>query len=89
MTRECVVVKFHDKEKYAVAVRGGSTQECERYAAYCRGLYHEVPEVKFGVYAAAYYDMCVDMERQGGDDVYNTLATSDYTEHTETRVLTA
>lgn len=86
MKKKFVVVKFHDKEKYAVAVRGGSYHECETYASYCRGLHHDMPEVKFGIYDAAHYDMCVQVERQGGGELYDLLATTTYTERIEMRV---
>lgn len=80
MARECVVVKFHDKEKYAVAAYSGSQHECEVKAAYCRGLYHDVPEVRFGIYDAGHYDMCLDMERRGQGERYELLGITNYTE---------
>lgn len=69
----CVVVKFHDKEKYAAAVRSGNEKECVAFAAYCRGLYHDTPYIKFGVYSAGVYDAAVDIERRGGKSVYENL----------------
>lgn len=69
-----VVVKFHDEEKYAVAVCNGSKHECEVKAAYFRGLYHDLPYIKFGVYSAAHYDFCKEIEVTGGDEVYNTIS---------------
>ena len=74
MINECVVVKFHDREKYAVSVSGGSKQECIKDAAYCRGLYHDTPYIHFGVYPAWEYDAAVDTERRGGNDVYTQLS---------------
>ena len=76
---KCVVVKFHDEEHYAVSVYSGTAQECEKHASYCRGLYHDVPYVKFGIYEAGHYDMCAKLERQGRGDIYNLLANSNCT----------
>lgn len=73
MDKKCVVVKFHDKEKYAIAVRSGGRYECERYAAYARGLYHELPHICFGVYEEAYYDFCKQQEQKGEGTVYDML----------------
>jgi len=68
-----VVVKFHDEEKYAVSVCSGSRHECEKKAAYFRGLYHDLPYIKFGVFTAAHYDFCKEIEVTGGDEVYDTI----------------
>lgn len=74
-----VVVKFHDEEKYAVAVCNGSRHECEVKAAYFRGLYHDIPYIKFGVFSAAHYDFCKEIEVTGGDEVYNTITSVNVT----------
>ena len=68
-----VVVKFHNREKYAVAVHGGTYEECNAKAAYCRGLYWDVPYIEFGVYPEWVYDKCRKEESQGGKNVYETL----------------
>lgn len=71
---KCVVVKFHDKEKYAVAVHGGTYKECLERAAYARGLYHDVPYVEFGVYPEWEYELHAKIEREGGESVYEQLS---------------
>ena len=69
----CVVIKFHDGEKYAAQICGGKKQECLEKAAYYRGLYFDVKEVKFGVYPQWMVDAYVDTERKGGPSLYEML----------------
>lgn len=70
---QCVVVKFHDIEKYAVAVFGGTKEECLQKLAYCNGLYHGLSYIKFGVYKESQYEFCRKEEITGGRKVYETL----------------
>jgi len=87
MARQYVVVKFHDKEKYAVSVFKGSKHECEVDAARARGIYHGTPYIKFGIYDEGHYDMCVEMERCMQGNVYDLLATTNYSERIEMRTV--
>lgn len=89
MNKKYVVVKFHDKEKYAVAVYKDGKHECEVYAARARGIYHDTPYVKFGIYEEGHYDACVDMEQRMAGSVYDLLTTTNYSEHLETKVTMA
>ena len=70
---ECVVVKFDDKEKYAALICGGKKDDCEKKAAYFRGLFHDVKHVSFGVFKESVYNFCENEERKGGRSVYETL----------------
>lgn len=70
---ECVVIKFHDGEKYAAQICSGEKEECFRRAAYFRGLYHDVKEVKFGVYPVGVIDKLCEMEAQGKETLYELL----------------
>ena len=76
MEIQCVVVKFHDGEKYAVSVYSGDKEECVKKAAYFRGLFYEDRFVSFGVYPAWYIDALVKIERSGGSSLYVLLTTT-------------
>lgn len=80
MEKKYVVVKFHDKEKYAVGVFRNTLHECEIDAAKANGIYHDLPYIHFGIYEAGHYDMCLDLERRGEGDMYELLATTNYSE---------
>ena len=71
----CVVVKFHDKEKYAALVSGGTKSECLNKAAYCRGLYHDLSYIKFGVYPEWVWDAAKEIEQKDGGEMYDILPT--------------
>lgn len=68
-----VVVKFNDKEKYAALICGGGLEECHRKAAYFRGLFNKNKDIRFGVYPDGAVDTLIDIERKGGDSLYNGL----------------
>lgn len=71
-----VVVKFHDKEKYAAVVCGGDKHECEVKRACFKGITHETPWIDFGIYEESHYDMCVQLEQMGQGELYTLLQTT-------------
>lgn len=70
-----VVVKFDEKNKIANAVFGSKDKdECNKKASKYRGIFKDCEQfIKFGVFNANDYDMCVDIERRGLETVYETL----------------
>jgi hypothetical protein len=75
---KCVVVKFDKAERLAVAIHSGTKDECLQKAAYCRGLYHDHPNVDFGTYPAWFYDSCEKQDRTEKGNLYELLTTSSY-----------
>lgn len=78
MKEDCVVVKFHDAEKYASSVCSGSKEECVSKAAYFRGVFREDRHVFFGIYPAWYIDSLQKIEWKGGSSLYELLTTTSY-----------